>query len=93
MLPEAGARQASLDQCQGDAMTSPASGNVLPIRPNVLDPRILLDMIDLGQLWQGRGCGLARKGPGLGTLQDPRRSSITYLMHGWRRSPQFVEVA
>ncbi|MEZ4361603.1 MAG: hypothetical protein R3B48_15560 [Kofleriaceae bacterium] len=36
-------------------------------------------MIDLGQLGQARGRGLARKGPGLGTLQDPAAFfDITY---------------
>ncbi len=60
-------------------MTLPAYGKVLAVRPDVLDPRSLLDMIDLGQLGQGRGRGLARKGPGLGTLQDPAAFfDITY---------------
>ncbi len=60
-------------------MTLPAYGKVLTVRPDVLDPRSLLDMIDLGQLGQSQGRGLARKGPGLGTLQDPAAFfDITY---------------
>jgi hypothetical protein len=60
-------------------MTLPPYGKVLTVRPDVLDPRSLLDMIDLGLLGQGRQRGLARKGPGLGTLHDPAAFfDITY---------------
>jgi hypothetical protein len=60
-------------------MTLPAFGSVLAVRPDVLDPRSLLDMVDLGLLGHSRGRGLARKSPGLGTLHDPAAFfDITY---------------
>lgn len=60
-------------------MTLPAFGKVLVVRQDVLDPRSLLDMVDLGLLGQGRSRGLARKDPGIGTLHDPAAFfDITY---------------
>lgn len=60
-------------------MTLPAFGKVLVVRPDVLDPRSLLDMVDLGLLGGGPSRGLARKSPGVGVLQDPSAFfDITY---------------
>lgn len=60
-------------------MTLPMYGTVLTVRRDVLDPRSLLDMVDLGLLGRGPARGLARKDPGLGTLQDPAAFfDITY---------------
>ena len=57
----------------------PPFGDVLSVRPDVLDPRNMLDMVDLGIVSAGRRRGLANCGPGMETLQDPKAFfDITY---------------
>ncbi len=57
----------------------PPFGDVLSVRADVLDPRSMLDMIDLGIVSAGRRRGLAHRGPGIETLQDPKAFfDITY---------------
>lgn len=53
--------------------------DTLTLRPEVLDSRGLLDMVDLGVLEQGRRRGLAGRGPSTDVLRDPSAFfDITY---------------
>lgn len=54
-------------------------GSVLTVRPEILDPRGLLDMVDVGLVSGVRVRGLAGKGPGSDIQQDPSAFfDITY---------------
>ncbi len=46
-------------------------GRILTVRPEILDPRGLLDMVDLGPVSGGARRGLGARTPGLETLRDP----------------------
>lgn len=60
-------------------MQLPTYGSVLNVRPEILDPRGLLDMVDLGLVSDGRPRGLAGKAPGVDVLRDPAAFfAITY---------------
>jgi hypothetical protein len=59
-------------------MTLPPFGSVLTVRPEILDPRGLLDMVDLGLLTH-RPRGLAGRAPSADVLRDPAAFfDITY---------------
>lgn len=63
-------------------MHLPSFGSVLTVRPEILDPRGLLDMVDVGLVSGVRARGLAGKGPGSDIQQDPRAFfDITYPTH------------
>jgi hypothetical protein len=54
-------------------------GTILTVRPEILDPKLLLDMVDLGLVSGNRKKGLAEKAPGLDTVRDPAAFfAITY---------------
>lgn len=52
-------------------MSLPSYGSVLKIRHEVLDPRSLLDMVDLALVSGKQRRGLGAKVPGIETLRDP----------------------
>lgn len=54
-------------------------GEVLKLRPEIMEPKGLVDMIDLGVVSRKGGRGLGSRGPGLDTVRDPRAFfDITY---------------
>lgn len=56
-----------------------AFGEVLDLRPEIMEPKGLVDMIDLGALTGNGRRGLGARGPGLDTLRDPKAFfNITY---------------
>jgi hypothetical protein len=61
----------------------PPYGQVLTVRPEVFDPRGLLDMVDLGVVsGSRRRRGLAERVPGLDVLRDPEAFfNLTYPTH------------
>lgn len=70
----------TLEMCDGPcAMALRPLSDTLKLRPEVLDPKGLLDMVDLGVLEQGRRRGLAGQGPSNDVLRDPAAFfAITY---------------
>lgn len=60
-------------------MSLPPYGSVLNVRPEILDPRGLLDMVDVGLVSGARARGLAGQGPGIDVQKDPAAFfDITY---------------